>query len=785
MTKYEQLRQFVSSFIQGKNSDALLNSLADELGKGENLSIAVTDQLTLSTASEEYLDKRMSELGITRPPELGMSDDAFRSMGIQINATKQISEVIHDVLNTFYGAEYVRAFAQSDQPEPYVFTDGDTLTVQFEDGSDQLITFKSSDFANINLATAQEIADTITRALRDKGLNSFALVERDFETDLKYVRIFGGAKGPYSMVKVTGGEAQNHLEFPVIRPTRLTSNTTVWEITKNIGSTLRFRWNGGPSPLLSKVITGDRVMIYGQGFTQLGLGGTFTVTNVRPPNPITAYDAGWFEIENTSEGVLKSSAPNVAPPPNAPGATYTFTVNQTSYQDLKFFLSQKNTAYSHRRYALAFEPRNDLLRIYLPATTRVVARNLIGGSHLHMLYPANDFDGSHGSATITDSKIHILSATSFKFKQQRADNYGTGGTASYSGPTVIPIDYVTREEGFTTVFTTIPHGLVGVNGWSTITAYTIGQHVTYNGFGYDATVNNMGFQPDISPTKWTVTGPEDTLSNTVVALDIDKVNADDEINTFLGNYMVDPETSYILTSSFVTIRESIIAGENKRTLFVKGVLQNEPGILLFDLNKETHESPVRYLAAQIQGSSTPVTIQTISQNGFNIVVTTQTAHGAIPGSSVIISGTATMNGVYDVISTPSNNSFICVSLVSQVQYETAGTSTVVASGATSTIILDPSYTFKKSHAIGADATLLSSPLTFLPEPDGSDYPLYVTGTAEARVFAAKIINDITALGIKLEVVVVYPSDAGLGNAGGSDNELDPPASEEIFVWGAS
>ena len=57
MDKKAWLRQFISSFIDGPNVDALLASLADEAERMEQLSIAVNDSLTISTSSGIYLDK--------------------------------------------------------------------------------------------------------------------------------------------------------------------------------------------------------------------------------------------------------------------------------------------------------------------------------------------------------------------------------------------------------------------------------------------------------------------------------------------------------------------------------------------------------------------------------------------------------------------------------------------------------------------------------------------------------------------------------------------------------
>src|SRR6185295_15171071 len=130
-----------------------------------------------------------------------------------------------------------------------------------------------------------------TRFIRSDGSNGYAQAFLDVDTGLKYVRIFGGALGPYGLVQVTGGRLQNKLEYPQLRPTELALNTTVWEITRNVGSTHRFRWVSGPQPLLSEVFDNDLVMIYGLQFESSGFGGfTLPVVNVRPPKTAPSAD---------------------------------------------------------------------------------------------------------------------------------------------------------------------------------------------------------------------------------------------------------------------------------------------------------------------------------------------------------------------------------------------------------------------------------------------------------------------------------------------------------------
>jgi hypothetical protein len=741
MTKYQQMRQFFSDFVQGPNLEALLGAIAEQLQKSDDLSIAVTDQLTISTASGVYLDKRLSGVGITRPSELGMEDLAFRKMGIQINQAKQITEALHTVLATFYGDETVRAFATSGIAGPYSFASGDDLSFMLESGEIITLTLIGDEFENPQNATTEEIVDVITRFIRSFGSDGYAQVYLDVDTGLKYVRIFGGAKGPYSLVQITGGRLQSKLEFADMRGTFLPSNTTVWEITRNIGSTHRFRWVSGPQPLLDKVITGDKLLLYGPQFESVGFIGTYEVTGVRPPQPSPTADSGYFEIQIEGTTPLASSAPDILPPPNTISITYSITVTQNEYDDLKFFLPKKNTPYSQRRYALAWEPADSLLKIYMPATTKVVKRDLIGSAHVHLLYGSQEFNGAWGSATDDDFKIIITGDYGFRYRQNGYDCLGNGGTVTI-GITSVDIDYIWRENGFTHIITKTPHGLIGV-------------------------VDSYG----------------QLLSSQIIGVSVTGLLQDDPVNHFNGPYVVDPSKNYTLTSQYVTLREKIIGGEKKSTLLVQGTLPNEAGTLLFALNRDTEESPVRYLAAQSSVSVTPINIATISQIGTTVTVTTVAPHGVIANQGALITGTVNFNGVWSVSTVPSATVFTFQKSPAQTLFESVGQAAPVVNGAVTTLILDASYSFKNTHEVGIDVTLLSDTKVYEPAPDGSDYSFYATGTALGRVFAEELMRQITALGINLEIVIIYPSDNGLGGEGDSTNPSFPPISDAIYVWG--
>ena len=789
MNKKEYLRQFISDFLQGTNFEALLGTIADESQKQDELSYSVNNQLYISTASEEYLDKVLSQYGVTRPPELGMEDLAFRKMGIQITAQKQITEVLHTVLETFFGDETVRAYAQSTLPEPYQLEDSDELLLELENGDVLTIPFFTTDFASINSATSQEIANVISRFTRSQGINSYATDFLNTLTGKRYVRIFGAAKGPYSMVRILGGKVQSVLEFPLMRNTELLNNTTIWQVTRTVGSTIRFRWYSGPQPTLNNVVNGDSVLMYGQQFSNQGFYGTYTVTDIRPSSTVPSYDAGWFEITDVNFQGLKSSLPNIAPSTNTVTGTYSFLIQQNSYADLKFYLPRKHTPYSQQRYALAFESNNNLLKIYIPATTKVVRRDLIGSAHFHSLYDRYNLDGTFGHLSDPKKQVEVMSDMEIRYPQTGCDNLAFGGTLSYDS-TEVEIDYTSRSNGYASVKTLTPHGIKGDALWQSSKSYVSGDKVFYENAIWEAKINSGTLYggariPNSISTYWQIYGNGRLYSSKIVSVVVDRIESEDIFNPYPGPYMIDPTAPYALTSIEVKAKQKILAGTKIKTLFIQGDIPTEPGLLLFGLNAEKQEGPVKYFSAQTTNAPTSVTISNITQTAFTITVHCTQSHGAIPGSQVNISGITSvlsLNGIYTVDAVIDSLTYTCTSSISLIASAVGqGVTSTILTGSAATLILDPSYTFKNNHEIGTDITLLSDRVAYTPDLDGTDFSLYLTGTTDGRIFCEDLIRQITALGIQLEIVVIYPKGLGLGH--GEESVNGAKFNDVVYIWG--
>ena len=354
----QRLRQYLNPVLRGPNTDAVLESLSGgPCHLIQNLE-AVNDQLYIATATSRYLDELLGGRNITRPDNVGLPDDIFRELGIEISNRKQVRDLIHEVLRVMYGEELIRGTIRSDEFEPYQLEDGDTLKISFDDREVVEVTFNSSQFTNITSASAQEVADAITKEIRRLGRRGAAIAKDDGAGG--YVTLISETNGPSSTVRVLGGKAQNKLKFAQIRPTAGTPDT-IWQLTQENGGIIRATWIDGPNPQIGKVEKNDYVNIYGSAFvtTMIDNRGTFTIVEARGGAVGEAYVE--FLNPNGAEQITR----------------------QGTEEAILFFNPVRKGLNSKTTYAAAYQTEPRLLEIFIPATTRVVRRNRQGAAHLH------------------------------------------------------------------------------------------------------------------------------------------------------------------------------------------------------------------------------------------------------------------------------------------------------------------------------------------------------------------------------------------------------------------
>ena len=376
---YKRLRAYLNSTIRGENTQAILEAIATGGLKGlrENTE-AMNDQLYITKAVGRYLDARLADSNITRPDNVGLSDDVFRELGIEIKNRKQVRDLLLNILRIIYGEDFTRATMDSAEFETYALEDGDTLIIQYDDTEPVEVVFSAADFSSIGAATAQEVADAITKQLNSLGANGAAYDNDDGIG--AYVRLISEVDGPSSSIRVLGGKAQNKLKFPSIRPTSGVA-TTEWTLEPVAGGVIRATWTNGPNPSIGKVRKGNYVNIYGSAFDPLNQG-TFTITAVQSGDVGEAY----VEYENPN-GINQ-------------------VTNQGDVEGILFFGADRTTVISKTNYATLYHVQDSLLEIFIPATTRVVRRDRAGSAHLHESGPSGA--GNEGPYLFDESKPYVI-----------------------------------------------------------------------------------------------------------------------------------------------------------------------------------------------------------------------------------------------------------------------------------------------------------------------------------------------------------------------------------------
>lgn len=354
--EYKRLRAYLNPYLRGPVTDAVLNALANSSSYLVNNIQAVNDSLYVVTAQGNYLDLALANYGITRDPTIGLSDDVFRTIGIQVKNRKQVRDLINNILDAVFGDEFVKTTSNSQNFEPYALQDGDTLILNFDGSSTNTITFSTNQFTNIGAATAQEVANAISIGLSNLNVSGSAILNNDGNGN--YVQLLSNTIGASSSVTVLGGRAQNVLLFNSIVPTA-GNFSTQWTISLEPGGNLRYTWTGGADPGIGDVEPQQYVNIYGGGFAASDNEGTYTIISAQEG----AIGIAYFEINN---------------PTGSPGI-----VVQGTDTAVQFYVPIRETILSKSYYAAVYQTEKNILQIFMPATTQVIKRSRIGSAHLH------------------------------------------------------------------------------------------------------------------------------------------------------------------------------------------------------------------------------------------------------------------------------------------------------------------------------------------------------------------------------------------------------------------
>jgi hypothetical protein len=343
------LRKHLNPALKGRGWNALIAAIATGEQKNWDNARSAFDQLFKISANGVYLERKAADDGVQKPPDIGMPDDLFRQYAINTTNGKLVESAILDILQVFYGIDSVCAHIDSATAEPFAIRDGYTLSVLLDEQDLVEVVFDDDDFDDLLNIRAQEVASAITRAFRVAGSTAFALANVDVQDGTTRVRIYSGALGLGSSVRVIGGSAQNILRFDTYL--NLMTLPVAWNVTPDTTEgTTRFQVAGGTADL-SQLVAGDYVTVYGTGFLEANRG-TFVVLDVYyayPGGVLTQY----FDVQ--LDGVIQAG------------------VIQTSSSDLAFFRPVRKTIYSASRTTVVAD-LGDYVTVVLPATSQAVGR---------------------------------------------------------------------------------------------------------------------------------------------------------------------------------------------------------------------------------------------------------------------------------------------------------------------------------------------------------------------------------------------------------------------------
>ena len=524
--------------------DAVLNALATSSSYLVNSVQAVNDSLYVATAQGNYLDLVLSNYGIVRDPTIGLSDDIFRTIGIQVKNRKQVRDLINKILDAVFGDQFVKTTSNSQNFEPYALQDGDTLMINFDGTGTYTVTFSTSQFTNIAAATAQEVANAISIGLSNLGVSGSAILNNDGNGN--YVQLLSDTIGASSSITVYGGRAQNVLLFPATVPTA-GNFSTQWTISQQPGGNLRFTWTGGADPGVGDVEPGQYVNIYGGGFTSSNNEGTYTIVSAEGG----AINSSYFEINN---------------PTGSPGI-----IVQGIDSAIQFFVPIRETILSKSYYAAVYQTQANILQIFVPATTQVIQRTRIGSAHLH--------------------GISEMPQTQLIF--EAASNFNTIGAGSY---------YLIGDLGNSNQYYVWFNVSGGSNTDPAIPGFT-GIEVSANPEDTANTVAQSAYTA-IAIAAPTLTL---SISNNAIILISETASTASDNGpsqpTTLGPYIYDTSQGFTIGGASTTLT-SAVNGETGQIINVANSTDfpNTTGYLIINYGCSDQEGPIPYIAAPSSGT---------------------------------------------------------------------------------------------------------------------------------------------------------------------------------------
>jgi hypothetical protein len=814
------IRDYVPQFLNLKEVDGkkfFLNALytaIDEQSHGQ-LSTAedASKQLFIATATGKYLINLGAQEGFVVPTNAGVDSESFRVIVPAVTSSpKQVLDTIVKIMGIFYDKTRINPFVMATKPSPYNLSSGDDIVIR-TDSSDLRIAFLDTQVSDLSNVSAAELAGIINSTQTTVQADVF--LARD--TGEEFLRLVHSAYGTGAFLQIAGGTAQNVIQFPDVPGTTQTSSTT-WDLIKEQPWTdlLKIRWNGvGLSPKLYHLEKGYFVSIRGLASPVDVLNGSFEVVEVGSDN-VSGQDRDFFTIKNFR---FQNVTGSFTQPANN-SVWFTSSKKWRIFDAPEYAIISQTVNRSVGVYVPAVPQvlRNSLRSSAhahgWQAMVLSFTRSSITVSRARL-----DTLPTAINSVILSSKNQSFDSVQKYYRTVAVSNVpnpvytiDTINTTDYSVlpwtvPTVISTNPAlgVRGEIFSNIATATfdyPHGLqthwgftlsscAGAGNFTTgllnaeqqvlnvIDDYSVAFRLNngktkFNGVSFNnfTMFQNNSFESghdfylDFATTgDLTASGLELGMSFTVDALastispnfsllaeQLSRVKL--QVKEVVGTIVY----CYAGLGISLSINQILLAGVGKRSANVGGVSASYRTDLSTTYNQAQILKDMRASFIEQSASS-------------NIKFVGGYVYDPDGLKSNLVLGTPVLNIQQQIIK-GSNLSGVLVNTTAGMpssgyvffEYGTGRAegpvrffSTIAAqSGGDGQIILDPAYVFKFSHESGSQVQNVASLVKYAPKDDGFDYPVYITGTVQARDFFFTLIRQIVAAGVFISEDIAYP-----------------------------
>lgn len=710
----------------------------------------VRQQFFVKTASRPYIDRLAANNKIARPKLVGMDDTSFRDyIPVLSYKPKQVKLIVDKLLDIFFFKESTTAFITSQLFAPFNLENNWEFEYNVDETTTERIGFRTSEFTNISAASADEVVAAINRQAK----NSYATVYFDSVTKNSYIRLFTNTIGSKGSIRITGGRANTAMHFNGFIENAGNGSNTQWTVTK-VGDTVSFQHTGGSSPGLDKIMTGDIAIV--------NLSGN-----------VGSYIVRQLDLANN-----KFSFTNLF------GTAGVYT--QTTDRQVKFIRPQKFVAYTNPRRAMTWETSPGEITVEMPTSPPVVKRSLKGSFHLNgrvsqmasrdsdtsiTLVNANGFpnSGSFFLERVEEIVTRIITTTEDEVVSQKINGRMAGKMERY--------DYTSR----TTLTTTgdIVAGSRQITNVASTAGLAVGYSVFMDGVRIDCTVTdiignvvNISQDSELTAVGATISFGGHTLTGitpnfpevagvnetTLVSLERGTQNDGVAVTATPHGYKVD---------EIVIIRDSAGAVAPLNGSFKITEIVSPTSFKFFSFGPDTGGPIVTPGFARVERIG-------LSSNGSLIILTDAVDEDdtRIIGSYtwdltapfVLSSAKATTTqevnsgrvvrlldlGPNDIPETPG---FV---IFNYGQNNQEGPIRYLYKPTNTTIAIDPSYVFLKTHDVGSTITAIRTKGPHAMSTRGDEYPPYITDPSEARIILQELIKSVKSAGIFVNFLVHYP-----------------------------